>query len=81
MEIEINMEFVDKLKPIAERRGVTLTQLALAWSIHREEVTSAIVGCRNPEQIESTVTAAEIELDQNDIDDIHCLIEERENSE
>ena len=77
-ELEINIGFVNNLQAIADKMGITLPQLAIAWVIHRNEVTAAIVGCRKPEQIESTVPGAEIELDQNYIADIQCLIDQRD---
>ncbi len=52
--LSINLELVEKLKPIAEKHGRTLAQLAIAWVLRRPEVTAAIVGTRRPSQIEET---------------------------
>lgn len=51
---------VKRLKPIAERLGITLAQLAVAWILRRPEVTAAIVGARRPDQIEGVAPAADI---------------------
>lgn len=42
---------VIKLKEIADRRGQTMPQLALAWNLRLECVTSVIIGASSPEQI------------------------------
>ncbi|MBT3636343.1 MAG: aldo/keto reductase, partial [Opitutae bacterium] len=46
--------------------GRTIGQLAVAWALRREEVTSAIVGARRPGQIMETVRAAEKELTEEE---------------
>jgi aryl-alcohol dehydrogenase-like predicted oxidoreductase len=57
-----NLEAVDRLRPIAEGEGVSLTELALAWVLRREEVAAAIVGASRPEQVHSNAAASGIEL-------------------
>ena len=77
-QFEINLDYVEKLKPIAERNGRPLSQLAIAWVLRRSEVTSAIVGARRADQIEQTIGAAEWELSQMDIAEIGSLLAERD---
>ncbi len=43
---------VDRLQPIAQRHGITLAQLAIAWLLQREAVTSVIIGATRVEQVE-----------------------------
>lgn len=78
-QIEINLEFVERLRPIAERNGRPLPQLSIAWTLRRPEVTSAIVGVRRPDQIEQTVGAADWELSGEDLEAIDSALEERTN--
>ena len=78
--LSANLTFVDKLRPIAERNGKTLAQLAIAWVLRRPEVTSAIVGARRPAQIEETVQAGDWELSSEDIAEIDKLLAEREST-
>lgn len=52
---EINQ--VRKLKPIADRLGVTLSQLAVAWCLKNPNVNCVITGASAPEQLEETVGA------------------------
>ena len=53
---------IQNLKPIAEELNLTMAQLALAWTLQNPNVTSAIVGARTPEQIESNLAANDVEL-------------------
>ncbi len=45
------LEKIQKLNAIAENRGQTLAQMALAWIYSREGVTSVLIGASKPEQI------------------------------
>jgi aryl-alcohol dehydrogenase-like predicted oxidoreductase len=77
-EFSANLELVDRLRPIAERNGRSLSQLAVAWVLRRDEVTSAIVGARKPEQITETSAATDWELSEEDIEEIEELLAERQ---
>jgi aryl-alcohol dehydrogenase-like predicted oxidoreductase len=54
---------VERLRPIADGLGVTLSQLALAWVLREPNVTSAIVGASRPEQLRENAAASGVELD------------------
>ena len=58
-----NLARVGELGPIAAELGCSLGQLALAWVLRRDEVSSVIVGASGIEQIEDNVGASGIELD------------------
>jgi aryl-alcohol dehydrogenase-like predicted oxidoreductase len=57
---------LEKLRPIAEKRGVSLGQLALAWVISHPG-TCAISGARNADQIIHNAQAADIVLSEDDL--------------
>jgi voltage-dependent potassium channel beta subunit len=57
------LQAVDRLRPIAAGLGITMSQLALAWVLRQQNVSSAIIGASRPEQIDENVGAAEIKLD------------------
>jgi aryl-alcohol dehydrogenase-like predicted oxidoreductase len=57
------LERVQRLVPIAERLGITMAQLALAWVLREDNVASAIVGASRPEQVHDNASASGIELD------------------
>lgn len=77
-QLSVNLDVVESLKPIAERKGVTLSQLSLSWVLRRPELTAAIVGARRPEQIEETVQAGSIRLSPEEIADIEAILQDRE---
>ncbi len=58
------LQAVDRLRPIADGLGITMSQLALAWVLRQHGVSSAIIGASRPEQIDENVKAADISLDQ-----------------
>ncbi len=76
--LSANLELVEGLRPIAERNGRTLPQLAIAWVLRRPEITAAIVGSRRPEQIEETAPAGDWVLSEEEIAEIDTLLEKRE---
>lgn len=76
--LSANLEFIEGLRPIAERNDRTLAQLAIAWVLRRSEVTAAIVGARRPAHIEETVKAGDWELSAADIAEIDALLARRE---
>src|SRR3954449_6021404 len=53
---------VDRLRPIAEEAGLSMTEMALAWVLRRDELASAIVGASRPEQVHANAAASGIEL-------------------
>jgi len=64
---------VQQLKPVAEHAGLTLAQLAVAWTLQNPNVAAAIVGATRPEQVRENVRASGIRLDPavlKEIDDI-----------
>ncbi len=49
---------IQSLVPIAQKLGLTLTQLALAWVLREPSVASAIIGATKPEQVEENAGAS-----------------------
>jgi 1-deoxyxylulose-5-phosphate synthase len=56
------LEAVDRLRPVAEGAGLTMSQLALAWVLRQPNVAAAIVGATRPEQVSENVAAAGVTL-------------------
>ena len=59
---------IDAMRPIAEGRGVSIAQIALAWLLHRKVVTSIIIGAKRLEQLEDNLKAADVELSDDELD-------------
>lgn len=79
-EFSKNLKLNEKLKVIADRHGKTISDLAIAWTLRRPEITSAIVGARNPKQIEQNLSAANWELDDETQVEIEALLDGRKKS-
>ena len=70
---------VRALNEIATRRGQSLAQLALAWTLRDPRVTSALVGASSVAQLEANVAALErVELTQAELDEIDRYATESE---
>jgi 1-deoxyxylulose-5-phosphate synthase len=68
------LETVQRLAPVAERLGITMAQLALAWVLREENVASAIVGASRPEQVRDNASASGIELDAETLAEIDSIL-------
>jgi aryl-alcohol dehydrogenase-like predicted oxidoreductase len=61
---------VQRLRPVAAKRGLTVAQLALAWVLREPAVSSAIVGASRPEQVRENAAASGVELDRQALAEI-----------
>ena len=55
---------VGQLEPLAREAGLTLAQLAVAWTLQNRNVAAAIIGASRPEQVAENVKAAGVKLDE-----------------
>ena len=62
------------LKAVADERGVSLSQLALAWSLAKYDCVQSLVGTTNPEHLQSAIDALKLELTAEDIARIESLV-------
>ena len=53
---------IDTMRPMAERRGVSVAQIALAWLLHQKVVTSVIIGAKRVDQLEDNIGACDVVL-------------------
>ncbi|NQX34609.1 aldo/keto reductase [Herbiconiux sp. VKM Ac-2851] len=68
------LDVVEELAQLAEQAGISLVELAIAFVIRHPAVTSAIVGPRTMEQLESQLPAADVVLDDEVLDRIDELV-------
>ena len=54
---------IDAVQKVAEDRGISMAEVALAWVTDRPGVTSTILGARTTEQLEANLRAADLHLD------------------
>ena len=64
---EKNLQLVDRVKEVADEKGVTPGQLALAWLLHQGEDIVPIPGTKRHEYLEENVRAVDIELTEEDL--------------
>jgi aryl-alcohol dehydrogenase-like predicted oxidoreductase len=65
--LDVNFEAVAQLKQLAQQKGRSLTQFALAWIFNNETVTSVLCGITALEQLETDVGALEVKLSKEDL--------------
>ena len=58
---------LDVLHPMAQAKGVTVAQLALAWLLHQPAVTSVIIGANKTEQLEDNLASINVVLSTEDM--------------
>jgi aryl-alcohol dehydrogenase-like predicted oxidoreductase len=67
-------DVIEDLEPLAQEKGVTLSQLALAWCMAQPGITSPIIGPRTMEQLEDNLRAMEVTITDEDRERIDEII-------
>jgi aryl-alcohol dehydrogenase-like predicted oxidoreductase len=65
-----NLALVKRLERIAGRYGRSPAEIAISWTLHNANVTGAIVGARNPAQVDGVVGAASVKLTRRELDEL-----------
>jgi aryl-alcohol dehydrogenase-like predicted oxidoreductase len=76
VDTERGWAVIDAMRPIAECRGVSVAQIALAWLLSRKVVTTVIVGAKRPDQLEDNIAATRVQLTADELaalDDVSTL--------
>ena len=68
--IKIN-HFLEEIRPLAEEKGATLSQLVLAWTLRQEGITVALAGARNEAQVIENAGAADVSLSVDEVAEIN----------
>ena len=77
------LERVQQLVPIAQEAGLSMAQLAVAWVLQNDNVSSAIIGASRPEQVRDNAAASGVKLEPElltKIDDVLDPVVERDPS-
>ncbi len=72
-------DIVDVLHPMAKEKNTTVAQLALAWLLHQDAVTSVIIGANSIEQLHDNLKAVDVVLNVDDLkklDEVSALPKE-----
>lgn len=71
---ENNLAMIHKVKEIAAEKGVSLSQLALAWSLAKYDHVQSLIGTTSLDHLQSAIDALQIELTKEDIERIEAAI-------
>lgn len=71
---EANLAIAEQLQSLAQSKGATLSQLSLAWLLHRKPYIVPIPGSRNVERVAENIAAAELSLTVDDLDLIERIV-------
>ncbi|MFF7792870.1 aldo/keto reductase [Streptomyces sp. NPDC007991] len=69
-----NLRLAEALRPLADRHGATVAEVAIAWALAWLGVTGAIVGARKPHQVDGWIGAGAVRLTRADLDEIAAAI-------
>ncbi len=72
---ETNIDKCRKLEVIANDLNIKLSQLALAWILRKEEISSVITGATNPDQVKENVIASGVELSEVTLKEIEKILD------
>jgi aryl-alcohol dehydrogenase-like predicted oxidoreductase len=72
--LERNLSLVDALRSIAEAKGATVAQIAIAWVLSRGEDIVALVGARTRERLKEALGARDVELTDEELDQIEGAV-------
>ncbi|HUT18953.1 MAG TPA: aldo/keto reductase [Anaerolineae bacterium] len=70
------LRVTERLRELAAREGKSVAQLAIAWVLGHPAVTVALVGMRNPRELEENIAAADWRLSAGDRAEIDRIFEE-----
>jgi aryl-alcohol dehydrogenase-like predicted oxidoreductase len=70
-----NLKLAAAVREVAEGRGRTVAEVAIAWVLRHPAVTAAIAGARRPQQVDGFLGAAEIELTESEIGRLEAALE------
>ncbi len=72
---EENLDKVEKMSKIAEDLGITMSQLALAWTLRKPCMSSLITGASKPEQVIQNAKASDVVLSADVLNDIEKILD------
>lgn len=73
--VQVNL-FLDKIKHLADDKGITLGQLVLRWTIDKPGITIALAGARTAEQAVQNAKAADVKISADEMQYINARLDE-----
>ena len=73
-DLDRSLAVVERLRAVADRLGITVSQLALAWNVAQPGVTAAIAGSRNADHVRTNAAGGDIVLDDPDLAEVEQIL-------
>jgi aryl-alcohol dehydrogenase-like predicted oxidoreductase len=70
-ETPADKKIIDSVESIAKKRGVSMAEVAIAWSLGSEWVTAPIVGIRSTERLDELLKGLELKLTEEERKEIN----------
>jgi aryl-alcohol dehydrogenase-like predicted oxidoreductase len=67
VNLERGYDCIDAMRSIAEAKGVSVAQIALAWLLHQRVVTTVIIGAKRVDQLEDNLAATSVRLSADEL--------------
>lgn len=64
---------VDAMRPIAKKHGCSVAQVALAWLLHQDAVSTVVIGANTLDQLDSNLAAVNVSLDPDDLGSLDAV--------
>jgi aryl-alcohol dehydrogenase-like predicted oxidoreductase len=68
VDLKRAVPLVSKMADMADKRGVSVAQIALAWLLYQPVVSTVIIGAKRAEQLVDNIAATEVELTADELD-------------
>jgi len=65
-----NLKLVERLRAVGARHGRAVGEVAIAWTLRNPAVTGAIVGARDPKQVDGIIGAMDFRLTASEIAEV-----------
>jgi L-glyceraldehyde 3-phosphate reductase len=74
-DVKANLPKVEKLNDLAQQRGQSLAQMAIAWTLRKPAVTSALIGASSVKQLEDSLGALNnMQFSDDELDTIESIL-------
>ncbi|MEH7883945.1 aldo/keto reductase [Bacillus sp. JJ1609] len=72
--LDKNLALVESLREVAEKKGTTVAELAIAWVLSRGEDVIPLIGARKRSQLQDALSAVDLELSPADLEEIEAAV-------
>jgi aryl-alcohol dehydrogenase-like predicted oxidoreductase len=74
--LDRNLDLVEALRAVADEKGASVAQLAIAWVLHRDDAIIPLIGARSRERLAESLGALELTLTGEDLERIEAAVPE-----